>query len=616
MKFMKKWKGRIPRGIQPTIMLYFSALSVAIMVVVAAVMYYRIFCMFKERQIESTAVLIEQTGEHLEDYLVRMRQVSDAVYYGAIKEYDFSKDQGKIRKGIQLIYEGNKDSVRTIAVYNDYGSLITAEPVADQKDDPDVTHQSWFAGAKKAVENMYFSTPHIQNLFKDTGFRYYSVISLSRVIEITDRAATRPGVLLVDMDFSGIGRMMDKINSLGEGPYFYLCDPEGRLIYHPRQLQIGQGIHRESSRQAAGAKDRMYAERFDGEKRQVIVNTISYTGWKLVGVIPEKSIVSGLVNVRYFILMFMLLVVMVLVFVNRMLSRKLARPILSLNSSVLAYEGGEKPAIFVGGFQEIRHLGMSIQSSYEKIDRLMKRIVREQTERRKSELAALQSQINPHFLYNTLESITWMVEGERNDEAVLMISRLARLFRISLSGGRTVICIRDELIHAKSYMHIQKVRYKNSFVMEFDVDPSVEEYCTPKLVLQPLLENALHYGITGMDDDVVISVQGRKEGDDIVLTVSDTGIGMEPDVAAHLLKEDTQTPRPHSRGQGVGLVNVHRRIRLLFGDGYGLAISSEPDRGTTVTIRLPACAYTEENRARLEKGMLLYTDKEDGPYEV
>lgn len=154
----------------------------------------------------------------------------------------------------------------------------------------------------------------------------------------------------------------------------------------------------------------------------------------------------------------------------------------------------------------------------------MKEIVWEQNERRKSELEALQSQINPHFLYNALESITWMVEGEKNDEAVFMISQLAKLFRISLSKGRTVITVRDELQHAESYMNIQKIRYKNAFSVTFDVDPAVYSYCTVKLILQPILENAINYGVSGLDDSGEIKITGKLEGERIILAVEDNAL--------------------------------------------------------------------------------------------
>ncbi len=174
---------------------------------------------------------------------------------------------------------------------------------------------------------------------------------------------------------------------------------------------------------------------------------------------------------------------------------RISSPILKLNHSVIEYEAGEKPKIYIGGSTEIRHLGNSIQNSYEQIDMLMKKIVLEQNERRKVNWMHCKARLIHIFLYNTLESITWMIEGERNDEASFMITQLARLFRISLSKGRTVISIKEELQHAQSYMNIQKVRYKNTFSVIFDVQPELYEYCIVKLVLQPILENAINYGV-------------------------------------------------------------------------------------------------------------------------
>ena len=284
---------------------------------------------------------------------------------------------------------------------------------------------------------------------------------------------------------------------------------------------------------------------------------------------------------------------------NRIVSQGISRPVLRLNDSVREYEAGEKPEIYIGGPQEIRHLGHSIQKSYEQIEDLMKKIVLEQNERRKSELDALQSQINPHFLYNTLESITWMVEGERNDEAVFMISQLARLFRISLSKGRTIISIKDEIQHAQSYMNIQKVRYKNTFSVSFDIDPDICSYSTVKLILQPILENAINYGVSGMDESGEICVEGRRDGDNILLSVTDNGIGMSEEEVGLVLTDST---RIHKRGSGVGLVNVNRRIQIYFGNEYGLVIESEPDEGTRVTVRIPAVPYTEEGTKLLEEG--------------
>lgn len=605
-KYLKQLDNLKPKGIQSTIMISFSIISISIIVILGALLYLRFSNAVREEMIQSTSTLMEQTGENLEDYLGSMRRISDAVYYNAIKENDFSSQDKDIQQGMNLLYEANKDNLKSIAVYNNYGSLMAAEPVASQKEDPNVTRQGWFQKAMDEKENMHFSTPHIQNLFNDSKFRYYWVISLSRAIEITDRGVSQMGVLLVDMDYSGISRMMNQINTSNNGQYYYLCDSNGEIIYHPRQIQISDGICKESSIEAAHYKDGVYEEEFEGERRKVVVNTISYTGWRLVGVIPYRAFTHGMIDVSYFVGILMILMVMMLVIINRVVSAKISSPILRLNESVKEYEAGEKPEIYAGGSMEIRHLGNSIQNSYEKIDSLMKEIVKEQDERRKSEMDALQSQINPHFLYNALESLTWMVEAERNDEAVFMISQLARLFRISLSKGRTVITIRDELQHAQSYMNIQKIRYKNKFSVDFQVDPSLYEYCTVKLILQPILENAINYGVREMDDCGEIIIKGKKEKGNIILSVEDNGLGMSQEEVEFVL---TDSNRIHKHGSGVGLMNINNRIKILFGKEYGLIVESEPDEGTRVSICIPAVLYTEENRKILEKGRIFSRDE-------
>lgn len=600
-KYLERLSKLQPRGMQSTIMIAFSIISISIMLILGIVMYIRFSVSSRQEIIQSTQKLMEQTGENLEDYLVSMRQISDAVYYNVIKENDFSGQDKDIQEGMNLLYEANRDNLRSIAIYNNYGSLMAAEPIASQKEDPNVTRQDWYIQAMDKMENMHFSTPHIQNLFDDATLRYYWVISLSRVVEITNNGVPQSGVLLVDMDYSGISRMMKQINTLNNGQYYYLCDNNGQIIYHMRQMQISNGIASENSQTAAKYKDGVYDEIFEGEHKKVIVNTISYTGWKLVSVIPYATFTHGMFNIRYFIAILTLLMVMMLVVINRVVSVRISSPILKLNDSVMEYEAGEKPEIYIGGSMEIRHLGYSIQKSYEQIDTLMREIVLEQTERRKSELAALQSQINPHFLYNALDSITWMIEGERNDEAVFMISELAKLFRISLSKGRTVISVKDELQHAKSYMSIQKIRYKNSFTLLFDIEPSIYSYCTVKLILQPILENAINYGVRDRDEDGEITVTGRVKDGNVIFSVTDNGMGMSEDEVNFVL---TDSNRVHKRGSGVGLVNVNNRIQILFGKEYGLSIESEPDEGTTVFICIPAIPYTEENREILEKGYI------------
>ncbi len=587
------------REIQTTITIVFTLISVGIMLLFGGLMYFQFSKMAMDNTVDSMKTVLVQTDEELETYLTNMRRVSDAAYYNVIKEGNIREQKQDIQMQINLLYEVNKEDLRSIALYNDYGSLLMAEPVANQAEDPNVTKQDWFIQAKSKIENLHFSTPHIQNLFDDGSKSFDWVISLSRVVEINNGEESEIGVLLVDMDYTTVASILKQINRARGDQYYYLCDESGRLIYHPKQIQISNGISGENSEKIAKCKDGIYEDFFQGEHRKVVVDTISYTGWKLVGVIPYSTFTSRMINLRYFIVLLFIVMIMMLLLVNRLVSNRISRPIRMLNESVSSYEAGEKPQIYIGGSQEIRHLSNSIQRSYEQIDELMNEIVLEQNQRRKSELDALQSQINPHFLYNTLDSIMWMVEGERNDEASFMISQLAKLFRVSLSKGHTVISIRDELQHARSYMNIQKVRYKDAFEVEFDVDEELQDYCTAKLILQPLLENSINYGIDQMDDCGHISVHVKKVGDEIWLSVKDNGVGMtEEEVDGALLEEKSI----NKHGSGIGLVNVNNRVQILFGKQYGIFIESELDEGTEVFIKIPAIAFTPENQKSLELG--------------
>lgn len=587
-----------PGNIQTTIMIAFSIISALIILSMGIMMYWRFSDISEENIIENNQKLMEQTAESVENYLINMRQISDAAYYYVIKENDLSGNIDEIHKGMNLLYEANKDKLRSIAVYNKYGSLMAAEPVSTQKEEPDVTKQEWFIQAMNRMENIHFSTPHVQNLFDDGTYRYYWVLSASRVVELTNGTESQTGVLLVDMDYSGISRMMEQINASGNGQYYYLCDGNGNIIYHPHQVQLDNGMQSESSVKAAASDEKIYDEYMEGVHRKVIVNSISYTGWKLVGVMPYSIFTTRMADIKQFVLVVSLLMAMMLELINQVVSVRISSPIMKLNNSVNKYEEGKEPHIYIGGSEEIRHLGKSIQESYKQNLSLMKRVVWEQNERRKSELDVLQSQINPHFLYNTLDSITWMIEGEKNEEAAFMITQLAKLFRISLSKGHTIISIRDELQHAQSYMNIQKIRYKNKFEVVFDIDPEILDHCVVKLVLQPILENAINYGIREMDGCGIINVCGKKVDDRIILSVSDNGMGIPDDEIGFLLKD---TNRIRKRGSGVGLVNVNNRIKILFGGQYGLYIESELDEGTTVYINIPAIEYTEENRKHFEE---------------
>ena len=208
-----------------------------------------------------------------------------------------------------------------------------------------------------------------------------------------------------------------------------------------------------------------------------------------------------------------------------------------------------------------------------------------------SEFDTLQSQINPHFLYNTLDIIVWMIENEKQSEAVKAVTALARFFRISLSKGKSIIPVRDELEHVRNYLMIQHMRYKNKFSYSIEAEEEVLGLASLKLILQPMVENAIYHGMEFMDGDGEIKIRAWKEEENLYLSVEDNGLGMTEEQVERLFTDTGHVPS--RRGSGIGVKNVNERIHLYFGKNYGLSIESEPDEGTTVRIHLPAIAYEE-----------------------
>ena len=591
-------KKKKTRSMQMTISISFTILSVCCMCLLGVMLYQQFTRKAENLTVENSRQLLNQTTINLEDYLRNMRRISDAMYYTVIKNTDIGSES--LEDSMNLLYEANKDKLVSVACYTNDGKLTEASPIATEKPGVDVKSQKWFQDAAGELENFHFSTPHVQNLFDDPSYRYYWVVSLSRTVELTRNGNSMLGVLLVDMNYSSIEQLLEKANTDTSGEYVYLMAPDGEIIYHPKQNLIHMGLYEENNTEAAGYEDTTVKENFHGEKRLVTVKTISYTGWKLISVVPMKSFSMGMTGMRNLVVLLVALTVLAVVILNQMVSARISKPLRRLNDSVKEWEAGNmNPDIYIGGSMEVEHLGKTLRSTVAQIRQLMDDIVVEQEEKRKSELDALQSQINPHFLYNTLDSIVWMITGERYDDAVFMITQLASLFRISLSKGKTVIKIEDEVKHARNYMNIQKIRYKNSFEVDFQIEEDILDGCIVKLVLQPLLENAIYYGMEFMDGEGEIHVRGYRKDKDVYLEVEDNGLGMPEEEAAELLNGKE---RPHKHGSGVGLVNVHSRLKLRFGEAYGLVIHSCPDEGMMVQIHIPYIPYTVETQKFLESG--------------
>ena len=583
MRRLSVWYRR--SSIQVVISLSFTTVAVIGMILLGSALLLRFSSSTDALLAEDSRRILDQVNLNLDSYLRSMMRVSDTMYYRVIKNADLAEDS--IGAGMNLLYETNRDTVVSIAVFSQNGGLVSATPLSNLKRQARPEQQEWFTAAAEKIENLHFSTPHVQNLFEDPDYLYRWVVSLSRQVELTRAGAIESGVLLVDMNFGGIEQICKNVD-LGESGYLYLIDGDGEIIYHPRQQLIYASLLRENNRAAAGYEDGIHREKFGGETRQVTVKTVGYTGWKLVGVVPAESLASNHIQLRLFGIFVVLFFIFFLVFVNLGVSERIAVPIKALEQSVKELEAGSETVdIAIGGPYEVQHLGNSIRSMVSTMRQLMDDIIRQEESKRKSELDVLQSQINPHFLYNTLDSIVWMIENNRYDDAIVMVTSLARLFRISLSRGRTLITVGEELEHARHYMTIQKMRFKNKFTSEIRADGEALGCETVKLVVQPIVENAIYHGMEYADGDGEILVWAHIEGEDLYIDVTDNGPGMRQEQVDRLLREDGGPAAPSRGGSGIGLRNVHQRIQLTYGKPYGLEIESEPDEGTTIRIHLP-----------------------------
>ena len=298
----------------------------------------------------------------------------------------------------------------------------------------------------------------------------------------------------------------------------------------------------------------------------------SFTRWQVISVILVFSAVAFAVIAAW------------------SLSKSIYTPIKKLHDVTTTITKNDLQALMTSdNTDEITELGMSFNIMIGKIKELLDSKIKEQENLKKAELRALQAQINPHFLYNTLDTIIWMAESKKTDDVVDIVTALSGFFRVSLSKGMDWITIREEVELTRNYLTIQKMRYRDILDFKIEVDKDVEKNAILKLILQPLVENALYHGIKNKRQGGMITVRARRKGqNEILLEVEDDGIGFTPSALAQLQAELNDESGEVKTESGFGIGNVNNRVRLYYGRQYGLSIQSEYHVGTCVTLVIPA----------------------------
>ncbi|WP_310189137.1 sensor histidine kinase [Bacillus sp. 3255] len=400
------------------------------------------------------------------------------------------------------------------------------------------------------------------------------------------------GVLLIDVAEKTITDILNKIKLTKEGT-IYLLGSDGSIISHGDKSLLGKKIMTEEQLETIAYSDEGVM-RLEGEKDQrfAIYTKVASTGWKLVAEVPQLEIssravalnqFSGIATISTVTILFLLLVFILLAMIVRNMNRRIQTVIRTIKRG--GVESLDDRTFNAGG--DFKLLENSVDHLIHRVHDLMEETYQSKVQEREAQLRALQAQINPHFLYNTLDTINWIAIGHNAPEISNMINGLAKYFRLSLNKGRDLVSVTDELNLAKVYLEIQLNRFPKTFEVVFDIEEGLEEVEMPKLTLQPIVENALLHGIRKSKGKTgTIFIRARKEENVLILSVTDDGIGMDEELVQSLLTEPRPTMKSDGSGSSYGLYNVNERIKLFAGDLYGLQIQSTLGEGTTVTVRI------------------------------
>ena len=510
----------------------------------------------------------EQISNIVENYMLDIDRSMES-----IKEA-FSYEKKERDELLNYLVELRPDAVAVTEYDFESGELIGAW-VGNEKLKPEIfTNLSYDRELIPENTDYYtISEPHVESLFENS---YPWVVSITGVVE----TAEKKSVVILDTRFSQIASYIDNIG-MGRHGYCFIMDTEGNIIYHPQQQLIFAGLKTENTDILKEAPDGS----LESDGIIYSLKTREGSDWRIVAVsYIDEMVTDSLVSCVFLLLVLMLIVIIATLISSIILTKHITRPIEKLMTAMGEFEKDAAGFSYepVRGSNEINSLSSSFGHMVIRIQELMAKVKNEETILRKTELRALQAQINPHFLYNTLDSIAWMCEDGRNKEAVEMVNALAKLFRISISKGHELIPIEKEVEHAKSYLRIQNFRYKNQFSYSFNVEEKCLKYYCNKITLQPIIENAIYHGINRMIDEGEIKVDIYSDGDDVIFEVTDNGVGMTEEQCENILKEDGP-----GRTGGIGIKNVNDRVKIYFGERYGIKIESEPDMGTRVSIRMP-----------------------------
>jgi len=570
-------------SIQSILLRTLTVFSALIVLVVSLVLYGHFSRETNEMILEDSQLLVKKASESLESYIESTNQLFYMINHRL--EESENLNNGQLLNDVENLLFARKDIV-SVSLIDTTGNMVFGLPNVNLKETADPLSEDWYKSAMSRMDYIQISQPHVLNMYYE---QFPWVVSFSKAVKLVKQGEVIEGVLVLHVNFNQIESLVKHITNGTRGYLYIIEESGGNVVYHPRLELVYTKVIEENVELALRHSYGSYIYK-DADKQEKImsIQTISNVGWKVVGVIDVESTILGKKSLKEPMISLGIAFVLIVVVISSVIARWISNPIRGLARKMkdIGYSNlGEKVEIQTSPYdpREIRHLSLQFTSMMSTISDLMAKVVKEQDLKRKHELDALQAQINPHFLYNTLDMLVSMVGVNKNDEVIKTIAALSRLFRISIGKGKAETTIREELEHVRNYLLIQHIRFKDKFDYMIEMDEEVANFMTLKLIIQPIVENAIKHGFELAVDKGLIRITAKLIDGQVVFTVEDNGLGMSEE----RLQQIRSGLYESKTGTGVGVYNVQNRIHLYYGDQYNLQFESEIEEGTRVTIPIP-----------------------------
>lgn len=583
--FIRYWQDRSIRFKLNSIFL------IIILISILALSFWgsRTYSSYSEDQAdENTLQMIHQVESNVDLYIHHLEDILYYISEDASAE-QFMKadaaagpstaDNSQIKQMMSMYAVRNKE-VTGIMLVNQKGSYVSHE--MDRLTRDSLTEESWYQDAiKKPGETLIISNPIGRNVAASQNYSSYDVLSLVHAVQDPQTHEVL-GVVLMDLRMDMLKSIFENLK-LGKSGFMYILDYKDQILYAP----TNNIVYRIQSEMLHNGPQGSFTQIIKDQPYRILYNDSSTNNWKFIGVIPNDDYEKVVTDIQLYTLIVTVLTLVVAVLLSTYFTGTLIRPIRLLMSLMTNVKNGELNQRFVAkNNDEIGQLGNSFNHMLEEINNLINLVYVEQKKKREAELQVLQAQIKPHFLYNTLDTIQWMAQEYEADDIIEIIGALTNLFRIGLNKGYEWIPVRDEVKHAESYMIIQMSRYMDKLDIQFDIPEELHRYNVLKLILQPLIENAIYHGIKARTGKGTIIISAEKNMDSICFRIEDDGAGIPPEKLEEL-NQILRGEKQRSDQYGIGLFNVNERIQLTYGTTYGLQIFSELGKGTTIEVRHP-----------------------------